>query len=244
MPAAHPAVRRVHDDPGPLFVAKRPSVLVDHGAGRLGGTRHSLSEFQRVQMPAARIQQAAEIARAPHVGLQLPPVEQVHRAITVLAAKLLEPLAELDEMPRLGRDVHVVGTVVALDAVLSDERLIEIEGLHRHLEQPFRILASDLGAERLLAGRESEDRLAAAAPRRAVADEIRLEHGDPEPALRQMQRRGAPGEPAADDGDVRLELARERRPRALEARRTRGVVIGGSRREIQAQGEGSGVRTV
>ena len=81
-------------------------------------------------------------------------------------------------MPRLGRDVHVVGPVVAVDAVLADQRLSEIERLDRQIEQAPRILAPDLGDEGLLADREAENRLPAAAARGAVADEVRLEHRD------------------------------------------------------------------
>jgi hypothetical protein len=212
MPAAHPALRGMHDRSDALFlVAERPGSLEDHRAGRLRGARHASRELQRVQVPAARIQQAAEIAFAFHVRLQSVAVEQAHRLVTVLLTELLEPLGEFGYMPRLGGHLDMIGAIVALDAVFSNERLIEIQRLDRHLEQPFCILSSDLGHERLLAGREPENRLAAAAARRAIADGIRLEQSDLEPALRQVQGCRAPGESAADDSDVRLELSLERR---------------------------------
>ena len=73
-------------------------------------------------------------------------------------------------MPRLGRDVHVVRPVVAVDAVIANQRLREVERLHRHVEQAPRILAADLGDERLLPGGEPENELPAAAARGAIAD--------------------------------------------------------------------------
>jgi hypothetical protein len=173
------------------------------------------------------------------MGLQLLAIEQAHRIVAVIAAKLVEPRGKLVQMPRLGRDVHMVWAIIALDAVALDERLIEIERLHRHLEQPFRVLAAELGRERLLAGCEPENSLAAAAARGAVSDEIRLEQGDLESALRQVQCRRASRKPAPDDGDVRVELSGERRARGLQARRARGAVIGRRRWLAEAHGDDS-----
>ena len=92
-------------------------------------------------------------------------------------------------MPRLGRDVHVVRPVVALDAVIANQRLREIERLHGHVEQAPRVLAPDLGDEGLLTDGQAENELPAAAARGPEADAVRLEQRDFVAALRRNAAR-------------------------------------------------------
>ena len=127
-----------------LFVAQRLRPLENRRSGGLRGTRDTQSELEGMQVTAARVEKPAEIPAAAHMGLQLVPIEQAHRFVGVLAAQLVEPLGKLVEMPRLGGDMDVVGAVVALDAMLFDERAVEIERFDRQVEQPPCILAPDL----------------------------------------------------------------------------------------------------
>ena len=76
MRAAHTALRGMHHHLGSILVAQHGRVLEDLGAGGLGGARHSLSELERVQMAAARIEESAEITIAAHVRRQFVAVQQ------------------------------------------------------------------------------------------------------------------------------------------------------------------------
>ena len=67
MRAAHVAVRGVHHDFGSILVAKHRRIFEDLGAGALGRACQSLSELERVEMAAARIDESAKITIAAHV---------------------------------------------------------------------------------------------------------------------------------------------------------------------------------
>jgi hypothetical protein len=98
--------------------------------------------------------------------------------------------------------VNMVGVVVAVDGVLGDQRLREIQGLDGQIEQAPSIVAADRGGQRRLTRGEAEDRLSAAPARGSVTDDARLEQGDLKPALRQVQRCGAAGDTAPEDHHV------------------------------------------
>ena len=136
-------------------------------------------------------------------------------------------------MPRFDRDMHVIGAVVAVDAVLANQGLRQIECLDGQIEQAPRVERADLGGERLLARRQAEDGLPAAAPGGAVTDEASLQQCHPIAAFREVQRRRAAGDAAAEDGHVGLELALERLARELACAVHRGGVIGGGGRIIE-----------
>ncbi len=177
-------------------------------------------------MPAARIDEAAEVALALHVQGELAALEKPHRAVVVLLVQLALPVAKLLEVSRLGRNVHMVRPVVALDAVIADQRLREIERFHGHVEQAPRVLAPDLGDQGLLTDGEAEDELPAAATRSPEADAVRLEQRDAVAAFGEMQGGGAARDACAHDRDVDAVLAGERRAGRARSLRSRGGVIG------------------
>ncbi len=177
-------------------------------------------------MAAARIDEPAEIALAAHVGLQLLAIEQSRRCVVVVMVQLLDPLRQFPNMPRFGRDVNVIRTVVAIDAVVADQGLGQIERFDRQIEQAARIRGADLGRQRLLARRQAEDGLPAAAAGSAVADEARLEQRHPVAALGQVKRGRAAGNSSADDTDVGAPLAQQRFAARARHFRARGGVVG------------------
>ena len=179
-------------------------------------------------MAAARIDESAEIALAAHVGLQRLAIEQARRLVAVVMVQFMDPLRQFAKMPRFGRDVHVIRAVVAIDAVVADQGLGQIERFDRQIEQAARILGADLGGQRLLARRQAEDGLPAAAAGSAVADEARLEQRHPIAALGQVQRGRAAGYAAADDADVGA-------PFALQSSRAAGSRLRDSRRRSTRQ---------
>ena len=124
----------------------------------------------------------------------------------------------------------VVWAVIALDAVIADQRLREVERLHGHGEQAPRILAPDLGDEGLLTDGQAENELPTAAARGPEAYAVRLEHRDIIALLREMQGGGAARNACADDRDVDTAVSVERRSRRERRLGTRGGVIGAGRR--------------
>ena len=133
-------------------------------------------------------------------------------------------------MPRLGRDVHVIRPVVALDAVIADQRARQLERLHGHVEQAPRIRAPDLGDEGLLSDGQAENELPTAAARGPIAHAVRLEQRDVIAALREMQGGRAARNACADDRDVDPALPRQRRTGRARRLGTRGGVIRAGRR--------------
>ena len=130
-------------------------------------------------------------------------------------------------MARLYRDVHVIGTVVAVDGMVADQGLSQIQRLDRKIKQTTSVVAAHFALELLLACRQAKNRLAAAAARGAVTDGASFEQRDLVAALRQMQCRGAAGDTAAEHRDVGTDFPAQglaRRPGVVE-----GVVGGGGR---------------
>ena len=243
MRATHRALRGVHRDLGAVLIAQHPGVLENHRPGRLGRARHALRELERVQMAAARIDEPAEIALAAHVRLQFIAIQQLHRGVAVVFVQLAGPILQFRDMPRLDGDVHMIGVIVAVDAVLGDQRLREIQRLDGQIEQPARVVAADLGGERLLTRGQAENRLAAAAARGAVADDVRLQQSHTVAALRQMQCSRAAGNAAAEDHHVHAVLAAQRlalRPRAARGEGRRGG--GGRERSTRRRVDRLGAR--
>ena len=105
--------------------------------------------LEGVQVSAARVDQTAEIALAAHVRLQLVAIEEAHRSVAVLIVQFASPVAKLPYMPRLDRDVHVIGPVVAVDRVLANQGLRHIERFDRQIEQAARVGRAHLRDERL-----------------------------------------------------------------------------------------------
>src|SRR5271168_4433241 len=90
--------------------------------------------------------------------------------------------------------MHMVGAVVALDTVIANQRLSEIQRLDGKVEQAPCVIAANLPLEQLLTRGETENGLPPAASGCAVAREVCLEQRDPITAFCQMQRRRAAGD--------------------------------------------------
>ena len=87
-------------------------------------------------------------------------------------------------MTRFDGDVNMVGVVLAVDAVLGDQGLREVQRFDGQIEQAARVGVADFGRQRLLSHGEAENGLPAAAARGAVTDGVRFEQGDAVAALR------------------------------------------------------------
>ena len=206
MRASHAAFRGVHDDFRSIFIAQHLRVLEDLGAGSLGGACHPQSEFEGVQVAAARVDQPSEVAAAPHVRLQFVAIQQAHRGVIIFLAQFMCPIVQFPKMARFDRDVNMVRVVVAIDGVLVDQRLREIQGLDRQIEQAPCIVAADFGGQRLLTHGEAKNGLSAASARGSITDGVRLEQGDTVAASGQVQRGRAAGDAAAEDRHIGAEV--------------------------------------
>ena len=97
-----------------------------------------------MQVAAARVEEPSEIALAAHMRLQFVAIEQLRRPIAIVFVQFARPIIQFLHMPRLDRDVDMVGAVVAIDGVLADQRLGQIQGLDGQVEQTPRVIAADL----------------------------------------------------------------------------------------------------
>src|SRR5271165_489721 len=149
-------------------------------------------------MAAARVDEPSEIALAAHMRLQLVAVQAAGRCIAVVLMELTRPGIQFAQMARLGGDMNMAGVVVAIDLVLADQSLREIQRLDGQIEQAARVRAPHLSGERLLTCGEPKDGLPAAAARGSIAHGMRLQQDDSKPPARQMKRgraaRDAPAE--------------------------------------------------
>jgi hypothetical protein len=85
--------------------------------------------------------------------------------------------------------------------------LREIQGIHRHVEQPAGIGLAHQADEPFLPGGYAKNRLAAATAGGAIADVPGLEHRDAVAALGQVQRRRQTCNAGANHGHVDLVIA-------------------------------------
>src|ERR1700722_18359438 len=121
-------------------------------------------------MPAARVEESAQVPLAAHVSLQLVAIQQSNRRVAVVFVQLPCPLIEFPQVARLHCDVHMIWTVVALDGVLLDQGLSQVQRLDRQVEQTPGVFSPDFALELLLTDRQAKNRLTAAAARSAIAD--------------------------------------------------------------------------
>ncbi len=91
MGAAQRAVVGVDANLGAILIAQNLGVLINDGAGGLGGARQPLGVLQGVQMTAARVDHSRKIALAAHMALKLIAIEQAHRFVGVLLVELASP---------------------------------------------------------------------------------------------------------------------------------------------------------
>jgi hypothetical protein len=192
-----------------------------------------------MQMAAARVDEPSEVMIAANVLLQLLAVQQPCRAVTIILVQFTRPIVQFLQMPRLDGDVDMVGVILAIDGVLANQRLREIQGLDGQFEQALCVIAADLGDETFLTRCQAEDGLPSAAPGGSIADGVRLEQGDPVATLRQMQCSRAAGDAPAEHRHIDPMFATQGlavRPRAA-ARRGRGA---GDGRGVVGRGGGVG----
>ena len=109
-------------------------LLEDSGTLEFGGPRQAFGVLERMQMPASRVDEAAEIMVAAHMKLQFVTAQQRRRAIAVVVVQLMQPFGQFIDVARLGRNMHVIRVVVALDAILRDQRLGAVQRLDGELE--------------------------------------------------------------------------------------------------------------
>ena len=179
--------------------------------GLRGGAREPLREFQRMEMPGLGIAAAAEVDIGADGCGERVAAEPFDGRVAVVAFQLLD-IGDLvpDEAP-LVRGLDQAGAPVAVDAVPGDQALDQRLGFLGELPEVVRVLAAELLLQPILVAPLPRVELPAVPPRRAPADLLRFDEGDIDAGLGQVQRRGQSGVAAADDRDMRLLTARERR---------------------------------
>src|SRR5258708_27888810 len=99
MGTAHRALRGVHAHLGAILIAQHFGVLMDDRAGSLGSPRQALRVLERVQVSAARVEQARQIAWTAHLILKLVVIQQPRRLVAVFLVQLAAPFFWFSPMP-------------------------------------------------------------------------------------------------------------------------------------------------
>ena len=120
-------------------------------------------------------------------------------------------LLELRQFPLLVSDVEVAGPEVDLDGVgLSEFEEVRL-GLLGEVEERLGAFEAVLRLHLFRAGALARTELPAVAARSAVAEAVRLDQDHVDAGLGQMRGGRQSGEAAADDHDVRRQVAVQRR---------------------------------
>ncbi len=166
---------------------------------------------QGVEVAGVTIEEAAEVALASehlgHLGAR-------HEAGVRIAVAALQRLGLLLQVKGSGRLVgggEDAGLEIAGDRVAGDPLLDGRLGLAGELPEKARPLGAEHLFQRGLVEAQVRGDLAAVSPRRAGADPRRLQQHRVVTALGQMQERRETGIAAADDADVGLQAASQRR---------------------------------
>jgi hypothetical protein len=154
-----------------------------------------------MNMAAAVVDQASQIAVAAEYAAQATLVEQLHVGVAMVRPQLPGCL-QSPQLAGIAGDEYPAGTIVAVDPVALDQGANDLPSLEHHgAEGP-----GSSGAMALSDGVDipavAVDHLAAIAATRAPADPSRLQHHNPITPLRQMQGGGEAGEAGSDDADV------------------------------------------
>ncbi len=163
-----------------------------------------------MQVRTARIEQAADVARAFDVPCERGAIEQFEARITIGAGQQLAELTQLRELARLDRDVQLAITPVAVDCVPGDPLADLVDRLDRPVEQQACVGGRCQRGERRHFARIAEDQLPTAAARSAPADPVCLEQRHVETPFGEFQCGGKPGQAAANDTHVAVDFTLER----------------------------------
>ena len=206
------ALRRLHHRLAPALHHEHRRVLEDARARALRRRRQPQAVPQRMQVAGAGVEHGGVEARAVHPSAHLAGADPLQR-IVVGRLHVVHPAAQLPRLARAGGQVQVAGLPVAIDAVAADALLQQPHAVHRHVPGAARVLAAELALDRLLAvAAVAHDRLAAIAPGSAPARIGALQHHRLDAVfLGQMIGCGESGIAAADDRDIGLDIAFERR---------------------------------
>ena len=212
-PGADRALGREYTDAGAVVLdRRRRGVLVDADAGREGRLPEARGELARVdERRVGPVPDAAEVGRRGDLGADRGLVEDL--VLVAMAGEQLGRLLDPLELVRLERDAEIAGQLeVAVDAEAADVRDEAVEVL---VAQPLELrqLVGEAGEAVLEPVRERADREATVPPARAEPDCLGLEEDDVARGVVAfgVQRRPEPGEAAADDAEIGLGVAFERR---------------------------------
>ena len=186
----------------PYSIAFDLRLLEQAYAQRLRRGRLAKRQIQRVQVPGAHIQQAAEVTlRADHGG-QVRSRYPLQRMRITQAQQVGIVFVEALEVTRLGCQVAITPGQVAIDGIAFDALANDLHRLEAHaLELIHTLFAEDVG-ELLDIMADAADQLAAVAPAGAPADAVRFQQDDAEPAFGQFDGGIEAGEAATDDAHV------------------------------------------
>src|SRR5262245_14249617 len=171
-----------------------------------------------MQVARAGVVQSRNVALARDPGLGLLALHEAELSVAEILHLLALHVEQLLALARLQRDVHVAPGELAVDAVRRDQVARQLDALDAEVPDALRVGLAELRGDLVHAAGPAGDDLAAGAARGAVADALGLEHDDLVAALGEMHRGRAAREPGADDADVRVDVALERRQRRVAPR--------------------------
>src|SRR5688500_5037246 len=166
-----------------------------------------------MQVARAGIEEACDVTLAGDPLANFFPLHEAKLVVAVVAFLLALPLEQFLALARLDADVHVAPDEVAVDAVLLDQLARQLDAFDAEVPEALRIRRAERRGELRHAAGPARDELAARAARGAVADALGFEQHDLVAAPGEVERGRAAREAGADDADVGVDVALERRQR-------------------------------
>src|SRR5471030_3213399 len=183
---------RMHHRVRTALDAHRRRLFINSAAQRLDSGCFTERQVQRMNVPAAHVEHAADILVAAHHFTDALLVQQLKLRVT---EALPQTLLGFQMTHLLGRDggEHTAVLQVALDIIFGDPLTNDPPTFKRHLPQQLSLFRADTALDHINVTAIAVNDLATIAPRRPKPDLGRLQHRYPKTVLQQKQGRGQPG---------------------------------------------------
>ncbi|MND64867.1 hypothetical protein D3C80_562150 [compost metagenome] len=219
----HAALRGMHHRVGTALDARGRALLVDHATQGLGRGGFAQGQVQRVDVAAAHVQHAADVAVACDYFTD---ALLVHQLELVVAKAFPQALLRLQVAHLFRGDgcEHATVFQVALDIVLGDTLTNDAATFECHLAQQLCLLGADGALDHVDVTAVAVDDLAAVAAGRAKTNLGGFDDADLEAVFQQEQGAGQAGVAGTDDAHIGFHLTLQRR--TWRHRVGRGGVVG------------------
>ena len=194
-------------DLGAVIDAGHRRVFEQFHAQLLRGGRFAQGQVERMQMPRAHVDQAADVAVGTHHRVHFIGLQQAGFVTVAEAAQFFGVFGKTFQVAGLVGEVAVAPGQVAGDLKTLDPLSDDFHRFQAHEFHLTHAVRTDHVGELIEAMADAANQLPAIAAAGAPADLVRFEQHHAEAAFGQFERRVQPGKPAADHAHIGHQLA-------------------------------------